>query len=105
MARSTAQIQADIAVTRRLAEEQLDALRRRLTARRWWPYALVGAGLVGGVMLAQLPLVRLLRIGSRAARTGITVIGTLATINRLVAERRAAGLARPRSEASLRRAS
>ena len=45
MARSTAEIQAEIAVTRRLIEKQLDAVRRRLPDRWWTPYAVLAGAL------------------------------------------------------------
>jgi len=41
MARSPAEIQADIAVTRRVIERQLDALGHAVEGRWWAPYAVV----------------------------------------------------------------
>jgi hypothetical protein len=48
MARSTAEIQADIAVTRRMVEHQLEGLSRRVPNRWWMPYAILGGAHVAG---------------------------------------------------------
>lgn len=106
MARSTAEIQADIVMTRQLIERQLDAMQRRLPSRAWLPYALVAAGLVGGLVLARVPVLRLLRIGARSVRTGVTVASAAVAISRFLAQRRRSGrsTASP-SRGSLRRAS
>ena len=56
MARSTAEIQADIAVTRRQIERQLDGLRRRVPDRWWTPYAMLAGALVVLVAAAFAPL-------------------------------------------------
>jgi hypothetical protein len=90
MARRTAEIQADIAVTRRLIEQQLDAIGRRLPRTWWIPYALVAGAFVGGLALSRVPLLVLVSAAARTAQTGITVATTLAAIDRFVARRRAA---------------
>ena len=41
MARRPAEIQADIAVTRRVIEHQLDAIQRKVPNRWWTPYAVL----------------------------------------------------------------
>ena len=46
MARDPAEIQADIAVTRRVIEHQIDALGRAVEGRWWAPYAVVAGGLL-----------------------------------------------------------
>src|SRR4030095_4922110 len=46
MARDPAEIQADIALTRRVIEQQLDALSRKLPRRWWTPWALGARALV-----------------------------------------------------------
>jgi len=93
MARSPAEIQADIAVTRRVIERQLDALGHA-AERRWWaPYAIVGGGLALGFVLSRIPLGRVVGISARAVQTGFAVASTLAAVDRFVAERRR--LARP----------
>src|SRR5213079_1533243 len=56
MARSTAEIQADIAVTRRRLEDQLDGLRRRVPDGWWMPYALLAGALVAGAVISRVPL-------------------------------------------------
>ena len=86
MARSTAEIQAEIAVTRRLIEGQLDGLRRRVPDRWWTPYALLGGALVAGVVIAQVPLLRLVGTGARAVQAGLTIASTVAAVDRFFAE-------------------
>jgi hypothetical protein len=94
-------------VTRQLIERQLDAMQRRLPSRAWLPYALVTAGLIGGLVLARVPVLRLLRIGARSVHTGVTVASAAAAMSRFLgAQRRrsARPLAAPR-RSPLRRAS
>ncbi len=88
MARSTAEIQADIVVTRQHIERQLDAMQRRLPSRAWLPYALVAAGLVGGLVLARIPILRVLRVGARSVHTGLAVASAAAAMNRFLGARR-----------------
>lgn len=90
MARSTAEIQADIAVTRRLIEQQFDALERRMPRAWWAPYAFVAGALGVGVALSRIPVLRLLNVGARTVQTGVTVATTVAAVDRFVAGRRAA---------------
>lgn len=90
MARSTAEIQADIEVTRRLIEQQLDAIQRRVPRTWWMPYALFAGALVTGLVLSRVPLLRVLNVGARTLRTGVTVATTVAAVDRFVAGRRAA---------------
>jgi hypothetical protein len=82
MARSPAEIQADIALTRRVIEHQLDALSRRVPNTRWMPW-LVGAGALGvGLVLSRMPLLRIV---------GLAVAGTVAAVDRFLATRRHPG--------------
>ena len=90
MARSTAEIQADIALTRRLIERQLDALERRVPRAWWTPYAVFAGAVVLGVILSRVPMLRLLETSAKGVRTGLTVATTVAAVDRFVAERRAA---------------
>ncbi len=90
MARSTAEIQADIEVTRRLLEQQLDAIERRLPRTWWMPYALFAGALVTGVLLSRVPLLRLVNVGAKAVQTGVTVAATVGAVDRFVATKRAA---------------
>ena len=87
MARSTAEIQADIAVTRRLIEGQLDGLRRRLPDRWWVPYAMLGGALVTGLVISRVPLFKVVWTGARAVQAGLAVASTVAAVDRFVAER------------------
>jgi hypothetical protein len=80
LARSPAEIQADITLTRRQIEDRLDAIHASV-ARRWWmPYALLGAAFVTGLVLSRVPVVRLARVAFTAAQTGIAIAGTLAAV-------------------------
>lgn len=88
MARSPAEIQADIAVTRRVIERQLDAFGHAVEGRWWAPYAIVGGGLALGFLLSRMRLGRLVGISARAVQTGLAVASTLAAVDRFVAERR-----------------
>jgi len=87
MARSPAEIQADIALTRRVIERQLDALTPR-AARAWdHPWTMAAAGLTVGVVLSRASLRRLVGTVARLLQAGIAIAGTAAAIERLVAER------------------
>jgi hypothetical protein len=88
MARSPAEIQADIAVTRRLIEHRLDTLRESVPNRWWTPYALLVGGVAAGVLLSRIPLFRLVRVGMRTVQTGLAVASTVAAVDCFLAERR-----------------
>ena len=88
MARSPAEIQADIAVTRRLVERQLDAIERRLPHGWWVPYASVAGALAVGFMLSRVPFFRLVNLGARTVQTGLIVAQVFALVDRHAAERR-----------------
>ena len=87
MARSTAEIQADIAVTRRIIETQLDGLRKKLPDRWWTPYAVLGGALVAGVLLSRISMFRLIGGSARAVNAGLAVASTVAAVDRFMAER------------------
>lgn len=78
MARSTAEIQADIAVTRSAIEAHLDAMTGRIRYRWWVPLAIVGGALAAGVLLSRVPVLRILNTGARVVQTGIAVAGAVA---------------------------
>jgi len=78
MARSTAEIQADIAVTRGLIERQLEGLRHRVPDRWWTPYAMLAGALVAGAVLARLPLLRLVGASTCAVQAGLAIASTVA---------------------------
>lgn len=88
MARSPAEIQADIATTRRLMERQLDAIERRVPRGWWVPYVSIAGALAVGLLLSRVPFLRLVGIGARTTQAGVTVAQTLALMDRYVAERR-----------------
>jgi hypothetical protein len=90
MARSPAEIQTDIALTRRRVEHQLDAMKRYVPRAWWTPYAAALAALAAGVLLSRLPLLRLVTLGARTVQTGLAVAGTVGTVDRFVADRRRA---------------
>ena len=87
MARSTAEIQADIAVTRRQIEGQLDGLRRRLPDRWWVPYAVLAGALVAGVVVSRVPVLKVIGTGARAVKAGMMVASTVAAVDRFISER------------------
>ncbi|OGL01480.1 MAG: hypothetical protein A3E31_08130 [Candidatus Rokubacteria bacterium RIFCSPHIGHO2_12_FULL_73_22] len=87
MARSVAEIQADIARTRTLIEEDVAALRGGLARRRWAPYAVVAGTVLAGVVLSRVPVLRLAGAGLRLLRMGLGAAVTAATVARLVRSR------------------
>jgi hypothetical protein len=91
MARSTAEIQADIAVTRRLIERQLDSLQRRVPRAWWTPYAAVAGALAAGVVLSRVPLLTLVQTAVRTVQAGLAVVGVVAAVDRFVAEQQGEG--------------
>jgi len=88
MARSPAEIQADIALTRRVIETQLEAISRKVPRRWWTPWALGAVGIATGLLLSRLPVLKVVGLGARTVQTGITVAGTVAAVDRFLAERR-----------------
>jgi len=90
MARSPAEIQADIALTRRRLERQLEAMERYVPRAWWTPYVAALAALAAGVVLSRVPLLRFVKLSTRTVETGLAVAGTLGTVNRFVADRRRA---------------
>lgn len=87
MARRTAEIHADIAVTRRQIEGRLDGLRRRVPDRWWIPYAVLAGALVAGAVLSRVPLLKLVGTGARAVQASLTIASTVAAVDRFLAER------------------
>jgi uncharacterized protein DUF3618 len=88
MARDPAQIQADIALTRRVIETRLDALSRKVPREWWTPWALGAGALVLGLVMSRLPFLKLVGVGARTVQTGLTVAGTVAAVDRFLAEQR-----------------
>jgi hypothetical protein len=87
MARRTAEIHAEIAVTRRQIEGRLDGLRRRVPDRWWIPYAVLAGALVAGAVLSRVPLLKLVGTGARTVQAGLTIASTMAAVDRFLAER------------------
>ena len=88
MARDPAQIQADIALTRRVIETQLDALARKVPRAWWTPWALAAGALVVGLVMSRLPVLKVIGVGARTVQTGLTVAGTVAALDRFLAQQR-----------------
>jgi hypothetical protein len=88
MARDPAEIQADIAVTRRVIEHQLDALGRAVEGRWWAPYAVVAGGVAVGFLLARMPLGRLVGVAAGTVQTGLALATAVSAVDRFVADRR-----------------
>jgi hypothetical protein len=88
MARNPAEIQADIALTRRVIERQLDAFSRRVPHTWWIPWLTGASALAVGLLLSRVPMLRLVGGGARAVQTGIAVAGTVAAVDRFLAGRR-----------------
>ena len=86
MARSAGEIQADIALTRKLVEQDVDAIRSRLARRRWAPYV-VGGVVLAGILLAKTPVARFAGAGVRLIRVGLGVVVAVATVERLLRPR------------------
>jgi hypothetical protein len=88
MARDPAEIQADIAVTRRVIEHQIDALGRAVEGRWWAPYAVVAGGVAVGFLLARMPLGRLVGVAAGTVQTALALATALSAVDRFVADRR-----------------
>lgn len=99
MARSPAEIQADIAVTRRQIETRLDALEHRLTRRGWTVPLVLGSAFAAGLLLARIPILRVLGVATGLLRAGAAVAGTVAALNSAIDS-----VDRLRSEPARRRA-
>jgi hypothetical protein len=88
MARSPAEIQADIAVTRRLVERRLDTIERGIPRGWWVPYVAAAGALAVGLVLSRVSFFRLVRVGARTTQAGLVVAQTAAMVDRYVAARR-----------------
>ena len=87
MARSTAEIQADIALTRSAIEAHLDVLRTRIRYRWWVPLAVAGGALAAGVLLSRIPLLRILNTGARVVQTGVSVAAAVTAAQQFMSGR------------------
>jgi hypothetical protein len=88
MARSATEIQADIALTRRVIESHLDEIASKVPRAWWTPWALGAGALVVGLVLSRVPFLRLVGLGAKTVQTGLTVAGTVAAVDRFLAEQR-----------------
>jgi hypothetical protein len=88
MARSTDEIQAEIAVTRNVIESRLDALERRAPRPLWIVLGLLGAGALVGVVLVRLPVLRLLGASARTVQAGIGVATAVGALRRALTDGR-----------------
>ena len=87
MARNPVEIQADIAQTRRVIEHQLDALTRRVPHGGWIPWVAGAGALALGLLLSRLPMLRVIGLGARTVQATIAVAGTVAAVDRFLADR------------------
>ena len=78
MARSPAEIQADIAVTRRVIEHQLDSIQRKVPNRWWTRYAVLAGALATGFVLSRLAhFLAYARASNHETRATLWTIGSL----------------------------
>jgi len=82
MARSPVEIQAEIALTREVIARRLDALARRAPHPALIILAVIAVGTLTGVVLARLPVLKVLRIGIRTAQVGVGVASAVAMLRR-----------------------
>jgi hypothetical protein len=88
MARSTAEIQAEIAVTRDVIESRLDDLQRRAPRPLWIALGLLGAGALVGAVLMRAPVLRVLGVSARTLQAGIGVATAVAALRRALSHGR-----------------
>lgn len=88
MARNTGAIQADIEVTRRLIERQLDTIQRRVPNGSWTSHAALAGAATFGFLLSWVPFMRLIGASARTVRMGVSVGSTLLAVDRFLAARR-----------------
>ena len=100
MARSAAEIQAEIRLSRRAIEAHLDALDHRTAYRRWAPWVLGGSAVLVGVALSRLPVYRAVRLTMGAMATVVTAVRMVESGRRALADHRASG-ARPAGGAAM----
>jgi len=69
-------------------ETQLDALSRKVPRAWWTPWALAAGALVVGLVMSRLPVLKVIGVGARTVQTGLTVAGTVAAVDRFLAQQR-----------------
>jgi len=81
MARSPAEIQADIALTRRVIETQLDAISRKVPRAWWTPWAFGAGALVVGLVLSRLPVLKVVGLGGVPASGVVDVALSVVSVD------------------------
>jgi hypothetical protein len=94
LARSAAEIQAEIRLSRRAIEAHLDALEHRTRYRRWAPWLMGGSALLVGLALSRLPVYRALRLTMGTLAAMVTAAQMVESGRRALADHRAATSAR-----------
>ena len=84
MARSTGEVQADIALMRRAIERKLDALHDRLPARWWLSYAWLAGGFATGLLLSRVPLLAMTASALRLAQLGLGLVATMKSVQHVL---------------------
>jgi hypothetical protein len=83
MARNTAEIRSDIAVTRRSIEAHLDALRASTLRRPSLVPLALGGAVLAGLLLSQVPIARIARgigAGINTLNRAVALAGTAAAV-------------------------
>jgi hypothetical protein len=89
MARNAGAVQADIALTRRDIEHELDVLHSRVPKREWLAYAWLAGGLALGVLFSRAPILTVATRGLRLMEVSATLMGAVAMLaDQLVARTR-----------------
>jgi hypothetical protein len=84
MVRSTGEVQADIALMRRVIERKLDALHDRLPVRWWLSYAWLGGGFATGLLLSRVPLLTMTASALRLVQLGLGLVATMKSVQRVL---------------------
>jgi hypothetical protein len=85
MARSPAEIQTEINLTREDLARGLDVLQRRVPGPVWlWP-ALLAAGLVGVMILTRTPMGRFFAAAAQATQAALGIAAGIVTLRRALA--------------------
>jgi hypothetical protein len=95
VARRPYEIQAEIRLTRRAIEADLDALEQRFSYRRWAPFAVVGGAAILGLLVSRLPLLRVIRIASATIAAAATALRVIRAVREIVDRRRPRALPAP----------
>jgi hypothetical protein len=69
-------------------ERQLDVLTPRVPRARWAPWPIAAAALGVGLLMSRVPLLRLVSVSARTVQAAVAAAGTVAAVDRFVADRR-----------------